>query len=398
MAEVSEVFDDLGENVKKTGKNFKKFLKEHPVAIAIIIVVLIALFVAFRKTGSESTETGGEYYYPSGYGGYPVMENGEPISGGGGGMLGSSSEGSNSSSTVTDSFTSSDLESIHKEWESILNSVTKDYDSVIDEYEDTIYAYNDYLSEYATMAEQQAAAIQYQNVLAQMATNSEMYAQTTDKALKEQLHAENLALADLYGLKFDDKTGNYFYDDGSVVYRSSKQILNNITPVLGSTSSVIDKNYGSIGADSYGNKAKTENLRTYNGITYDVTVDYAAKMQEAYNAGVDYNDPVFQNLVMLRQAKIAGEGLDDTGKKVSATKSTAVYSSGGSSASVSSSVNTSTANKTTTQITYDRNTDYAALINKAKAEGASQEYIDKLTAQRAAKIAGENLNEDGTKK
>ena len=49
-------------------------------------------------------------------------------------------------------------------------------------------------------------------------------------------------------------------------------------------------------------------------------------------------------------------------------------------------------------ISYDKNTDYAALIKKAKSEGASQSTIDTLTAQRNAKIAGENLNPDGTKK
>ncbi len=52
----------------------------------------------------------------------------------------------------------------------------------------------------------------------------------------------------------------------------------------------------------------------------------------------------------------------------------------------------------TTKVSYDKNVDYASLINQAKAQGASQQVIDQLTAQRNAKIKGENLNEDGTPK
>lgn len=40
-------------------------------------------------------------------------------------------------------------------------------------------------------------------------------------------------------------------------------------------------------------------------------------------------------------------------------------------------------------VTYDKNVDYRAKINEAKASGASQSVIDSLTAQRNAKIAGE---------
>ena len=49
-------------------------------------------------------------------------------------------------------------------------------------------------------------------------------------------------------------------------------------------------------------------------------------------------------------------------------------------------------------VTYDKNVDYQAAINRAKETGASQSVIDTLTAQRNAKIKGENLNVDGTKK
>lgn len=49
-------------------------------------------------------------------------------------------------------------------------------------------------------------------------------------------------------------------------------------------------------------------------------------------------------------------------------------------------------------IEYNDAMDYAAELNKAKASGADQSVIDRLTKQREAKIAGEGLNNDGTKK
>lgn len=399
MADVSEVFDGLETNAKDTVKNFKEFLKKHPFAIAVIVVALVALFAAFRKSGSNEsdqiiTEAGGQYYIPSGYGGYPqgfydeyFYTDSSDVTGNFGG---SSSSSSTTTDTSTDTNTNTEVPVTPDDGKRPHSSGGGG--SSLSRDDETVFAYEQLLGEYATLAQDQAGMIAFQNAIAQMSANSEMYAQTRDKALKEQLHAENLAIADQYGLTFDSKTGNYFYKDGSPVYLAAWQKLQGVTPVLGHSQSVVDKNHGSIGYDSFGNQGYAQNLKTFNGVTYDVTVDYAAKMQEAYNAGYHYNDEEFQNLLTLRNAKIQGEGLDpETGKKIAASKSSA-YSG------VTSSVNTNTAGKTTSQITYDRNTDYAALINQAKASGASQATIDQLTAQREAKIKGENLNADGTPK
>lgn len=48
--------------------------------------------------------------------------------------------------------------------------------------------------------------------------------------------------------------------------------------------------------------------------------------------------------------------------------------------------------------TYNANRNYQQEINDAKAAGKPQSVIDQLTKEREAKIAGENLNADGTKK
>ena len=223
-----------------------------------------------------------------------------------------------------------------------------------------------------------------------MSANSEMWAQTNDKTLKDQLHAENLYLASKYGLTFDSKTGNYYHSDGTPVYLSAKQQLSGVRPIQSDATSVIA---GQIGYDSYGNPSSASSLRTYNGVTYDVNVDYAAKIQEAYNAGYYYGDDYFMQLLSLRDAKVKGEGLDpETGKKISATKSTVIPMT--TTEVINSTVNAAKNSK----VSYDRNIDYAALINEAKANGASAAVIAQLTAQREAKIAGENLNRDGTKK
>lgn len=81
--------------------------------------------------------------------------------------------------------------------------------------------------------------------------------------------------------------------------------------------------------------------------------------------------------------------VDSSGRVLSTTKTPSNSSSVSSSLSNSTSKSNSGSNK----VTYDKNVDYAAEINKAKQNGASQSYIDQLTAQREAKIKGENLTQ-----
>lgn len=93
--------------------------------------------------------------------------------------------------------------------------------------------------------------------------------------------------------------------------------------------------------------------------TYDAGKDYQSVINGLLAGGAKRDSAEVVNNVIDRAAKISGENMS---------------------------------------VTYDKNVDYQAAINKAKETGASQSVIDTLTAQRNAKIKGENLNADGTKK
>ena len=93
--------------------------------------------------------------------------------------------------------------------------------------------------------------------------------------------------------------------------------------------------------------------------TYDAGKDYQSVINGLLAGGAKRDSNEVVNNVINRAAKISGENMS---------------------------------------VTYDKNVDYQAAINKAKETGASQSVIDTLTAQRNAKIKGENLNADGTKK
>ena len=93
--------------------------------------------------------------------------------------------------------------------------------------------------------------------------------------------------------------------------------------------------------------------------TYDAGKDYQSVINGLLAGGAKRDSAEVVNNVINRAAKISGENMS---------------------------------------VTYDKNVDYQAAINRAKETGASQSVIDTLTAQRNAKIKGENLNADGTKK
>ena len=108
-------------------------------------------------------------------------------------------------------------------------------------------------------------------------------------------------------------------------------------------------------------EAAGQNLAKSN-VTYDKNVDYQAKTNELFSSGAKGNSASVSDTVIKRASKISGEKM------------------------------------TNESVTYDKRVDYQAAINKAKADGASDSVIKTLEAQRAAKIKGENLNQDGSKK
>lgn len=111
-------------------------------------------------------------------------------------------------------------------------------------------------------------------------------------------------------------------------------------------------------------QASAQNLSRSN-VTVEDKTDYMAVTQRLISSGKAGDSSEVVNATIQRATKIASS--NDSDIKQYATS-------------------------------YDKNVDYQAAINQAKASGADQKTIDTLTAQREAKIRDLNLNPDGSKK
>lgn len=455
MAEIKEVGKDAEKKLKKlTDKVVKKF-KERPVFYtALGVVVVFALYKLFTSDESEYTteeEVVTNAYVPVGYDGYPtlsdsMLEDYESIMSGGytgnsgGSLVGGTTSGGTvngeGSSYVEDSYIYDSYysETYNKELEEQNEQLvaemglleqqlwTLEQDKLANElsYTDDGEVYNalgeliysptqpyKVLLGGGTAAETQLALERESNkawrnsVLQQMQSNSAAFGKATTTEEKNALYSANQQLGKSIGLTYNSGNGKWYEQDGSEAL------------VYSNTSS---KTTGS-------KKSTTTGSSSYGGVAYDKNTDYAALINKAKSEGAsaDY----IAKLTAQRNAKIAGENLNaDGSKKSSSTTSTKSGSSWGGK-STTTTAKTSSGKTVTTGggggsfgttsgskgetnrdsgsrsyggVSYNKNTDYAAKINEAKKNGASQATINKLTAQRNAKIKGENLNSDGTKK
>lgn len=104
-------------------------------------------------------------------------------------------------------------------------------------------------------------------------------------------------------------------------------------------------------------EAKNEAMKKSIG-SYDNYINYTQEIKDVMADGASGSSDKVSSLVIARASKIANEE-----------------------------------SKSGYRTDYDKNVDYMAAINKAKSEGASQEVIDTLTAQREAKIKGEQMTQ-----
>lgn len=297
MAEIQEVFEDFGDNAKKLIKN-KYFLA------ALAVVGVAALYVAWKKSQTETAGMGGGDSAGYAYTGYPYVSEGG---------------GDESYYAGNDSY-----------YEELLtemgNSYTAELDEVQSEYDASISTMMDELS---ASKEQTATALELlerQNAISQMRANSELYNNISDPSTKEALHAENLAIADKYGFEFDSKSGNYF-DGNGVVYTTSKQQANIVegkkTSSGGSGSPVSFQNnvdyqaeinkaiMGGASAETINKlnaqrdaKISATGMTTEKANSYYVQdVDYTTLINNAKKAGA--SEAVISNLTAQRNAKIA---------------------------------------------------------------------------------------------
>lgn len=315
MEEIQEVLEDFGQNAKS-------LFKSKPFKIAALGVGAVALYVALTKNNEEDDATA---YGAIGYAGYPTVNSG-------GESVDSGTEGSDSAY----------FETLLAMMQADQQSQIADLQSSIEGLYETGDSYSSLESnsvELRNAQDESAAALyelQRQNAISQMRANSELYNNISDRATKDALHAENMAIAEEWGWEYNADTGNYF-EGNSVLYTTSQQQAN----VL---------------------EGKKTNASGGSNGAFVSNVDYQAEINKAITEGASAT--VIDNLNAQREAKIAASG-----------------------------TTTAKANSS-----YDKNVDYQALINKAKSSGASQSVIDNLTAQRNAKIKGENLNSDGSKK
>lgn len=213
MPEIQEVMDDFG-------KNTKKLLKSKPFKIALVGVAGVALFVAWKKYQEDEENQVVGYVAADGYAGYPVT-------GGGSGEtdLGYADSGDNSGMTneelagiIADTIGQAGQGDMV--WGDALSDVYDYMDSVnsnVETLAESMYQMQD-------MNSMLLEEMMKQSAIDQMKANSNLYNNVSDYGLKQQLHDENMMIADQFGFTFNPDTGNY-YENGSMVYTTIQQDL-----------------------------------------------------------------------------------------------------------------------------------------------------------------------------
>lgn len=262
--EIREVLEDGVENITET-------VKKRPFLVAAVAVGAVALYGLYRKS---QTADGSNYYDGSqaiGYAGYPTVSSG-----------GSSSSEYDYYQTEVDRITeeySNSLDDLESQYNSTLVEMEKTYASQMEGLSSTVDSLTSDLDTIRATNEAQSLAITRANDLAQMKANSELYNALSGpehKATRDALHAENLAIAEKYGLTYNSQTGNY-YDNGTVAYTTSKQQVSTYS-------------------------GKTANTTKSEPVKFEANVDYQAKINEAVKNGAS-SETVAQ-LQKQRQAKI----------------------------------------------------------------------------------------------
>ena len=288
MAEITEVFDDLGEGAKKVFKNKKFWLA----ALAVGGVALVAAFLRYREEDAAGVDS--TAYGAIGYAGYPTVSGG--------------SGGTESDSILSDS--------------TLMGEYESDFDSLFTNVND--------LSDRLTTAEEATKATQNelnkQQIIIQMKANSELYnalSGAEHQSTREALHAENLALAEKLGAEYDASSGNYFIGDNPLYTTAQQQKLaitgGKTEAGSGKVGYTTNRDYQKEINDAIMNGADATTINELNAArdakiqatgsshykantAYDPNVDYSALIAKAKEAGADQK--VIANLTMQRQAKI----------------------------------------------------------------------------------------------
>lgn len=293
MAEIQEVFEDFGDN-------FKANIKKPWFKWALVGVVAVGLFVAYRKHQEGGTSAGGEYYTPTGYAGYPS------VSGGGGDVGGS------------DSYDGLDTTQ-YDEFYAYLNSLQTSQDTSNDALSSQISALTDKLAEVQDSNKYLQEQLNQQMIISEMKNNSELRNITSSRSEKDSLHQRNIELAEQLGAVFDSDAGKYISPSGGYFYEpvsslSPYQAIANKTPSVSSPSDIQAKinkaliNGASASTINQLYEARETKLAQSGNtdyISYDKNTDYSTLIQQAQKLGA--SDSVIRSLEQQRDAKIIGE-------------------------------------------------------------------------------------------
>lgn len=274
MAEMMEVFEDMGDKVKKTVKN-KPFL------IACVVVGGVALYTGWKKYNSTS-EQDATAYGAIGYAGYPSTV-------GGGGA-------DNTDMSMYDSY----LESLENQMNNMGEDFNKQLDGIYDEigglYDEmgsNTEAFDKVTITPTVVVKKKDEELERQKLLDQMKANSDAYHIVTDSATKEALHKENAEIAEQLGLTYNASAGLWM-DDGNVAY---------VTELQAKKAAEADGASGFVS-----NKQHNEEMAA--AITFDSNVDYQAEINKAIASGASAS--VIDNLNKQREAKINATGTTTT--------------------------------------------------------------------------------------
>ena len=251
MAEMIEVLEDGVENTKK-------LFKKKPFLIAAVGVGAVALYVAYKK----SQETTGEMGYAVGYSGYPTV-------------------GGSSSGSSDEAYFDQILSENQSQYSDLMNSVISEYDSAFSELQSTIGVLSDRVTTSEARNEEYEKQIIRQTAISQMLANSELYNTVSDRATKDALHAENLAIAEEMGWTFNAEDGHY-YENGKKVYTTSAAKTGQNTAYTGGTSSTT-KTGTSSSSSSFVNNS------TYNSSVIDSILKASQSDPDGYVDDVDYS-------------------------------------------------------------------------------------------------------------
>ena len=213
----------------------------------------------------------------------------------------------------------------------------------------------------------------------------------------------------------ESTSDSMYYDLLEEINRQDKDYQDALTEIEKSYSdslNELDKQYGSQFSELESNLSKLQNQNT--SLSDQINKNQAALNKSSVMNQMEANSDLWhltsdpeerKRLEAENQALGASIGLtynagEGSWYEANGTRAyeTALQSVQGRTSSNTKKSGTMTNNKTYTQatsdaaakaVTYDKNVDYQAKINDAKASGASQAVIDGLTAQRNAKIAGE---------